>query len=102
MKANQKYIRSLKEDDYAVVHLSRLLAISIPFLIITAVHLLNAVGIGVPEILLEPVFAMVFVGSGVIIAVLGMKSGLLTIFLILMLLWALFAYIYISMVMNLV
>ena len=90
-----------KMDEYAVIHIPRLLALTIPFLIITGAHLLNAIGIGVPGLLLDPTFGLAFIASGAIIAVFGMSVGLLPIFILLILLWASFAYIYITQVLNL-
>lgn len=100
MKANQVF-RSLRYDNDATVHIPRLLAITIPFLIVTGAHMLHAIGVGVPEILLEPVFGFALIASGAVIAVLGMSAGLMPVFLIILLLWACFAYVYISMVLNL-
>ena len=95
-------LRSIILDNYAVLHLSRLLAISIPFIIVTFSHMLNAIGVGVPEILLEPTFDLALIASGAVIAVLGVGGGLLPLFLLMMILWGIWAYIYISYVLNLI
>ena len=92
----------LKEENNAMIHIPRLLAITIPFLFVTVCHIANALGATVPEFLLSPVIAVGIIMSGAIIAVLGMSAGLLAPFLLLLLLWGVDLYIYIQYELNII
>jgi len=103
MKANQKFIlRKITDDNDSTIHISRLLAITIPIIIVTASHMLYALGVDVPELLLEPVFDLILVVSGVAIAIVGLKLGFGVLAILLLVMWACFAYIYFTYVLNLV
>ena len=92
----------IKVENNAMIHIPRLLAITIPFLFVTICHIANALGAGVPAFLLSPVIGVGIIMTGAIIAVLGMSVGLLTPFILLVLLWGIDLYIYIQYEINLI
>ena len=91
-----------KDNNSGVIHIPRLLAITIPFLIITIAHMLNAFGIGVPDILLDAVFAFFIIALGLLIAILGMTINCMTWFIIIIGFFCLFVYIYIQYVVDII
>ena len=94
-------LRKLSEN-YAMIHIPRLLALTIPFVIVTFSHMLHALGVGVPDILIEPTFDLMLIISGGLIAVLGMGPGFMMMMLMLLVMWGIWAYIYVNYVLNLV
>jgi hypothetical protein len=69
-------LRRLDESD-AMIHIPRLLAITIPLLIITMAHIANALGANVPGWLVDPTINLAMVVVGGVIAVLGLSVGIL-------------------------
>lgn len=92
----------MKEENDAVIHIPRLLAITIPLLFVTICHIANALGATVPAYLLSPAINVAIVMTGGIIAVLGMSAGLLTPFLLIVVLWGVDLYIYFQYEINLI
>ena len=97
-----KYIRRFNEETSGMVHLPRLLAITIPFVIITIAHMLNAIGVGVPGWLVDPTINLAMVSCGAVIAVLGLTVGLLPLFLIICAILGFAAYIYLNFTLGLI
>jgi len=91
MKANKK-IRSLR-NDVGMIHIPRLLSLTIPFLFIIFIHIAN-VFVDVPGWLLEPIVQIAILFTGAVIAVLGLSFGLLPLFMLLMVLWGITIYYY--------
>jgi len=91
MKANRKF-RSLN-DDCGMIHIPRLLALTIPLVIVIALHIAN-VFMEVPEWLMEPIIQIAMLFTGCILAVLGLQFGLLPVFLLTMLIWGICIYYY--------
>ena len=92
----------LKEENDAVIHIPRLLAITIPLLFVTICHIASALGADVPAYLLSPAIDVGIIMTGAIIAVLGMSAGLLTPFLLIIVLWGVDIYVYFQYEINLI
>lgn len=97
-----KYLRRFDTENSGMVHLPRLLAITIPFVIITLAHMINAIGISVPGWLVDPTINLAMVACGAVIAVLGLTVGFLPLFLIICAILGFAAYIYLNYVINLI
>lgn len=87
-------LRSLKDDTFSAIIISRLLAISIPLFIVTVAHVMNTFGMSVYDPLLSPVIGLALVTTGAFFAVIGMKVGLAIPFIFIVILWALALYFY--------
>lgn len=98
----KKVFRPFIIEENAVIHIPRLLAITIPLLFVTICHVLNALGATVPEVLLSPVIDVGIIMTGAIIAVLGMTVGLLPPFLLIVVLWGVDLYVYFQYEINLI
>lgn len=98
MKANRK-LRSLKDNSNAVVHIPRLIALTIPFIFITFLHIANLFT-PMPEWLMEPVIQIAILFSGCVIAVLGLQFGLMPLMALLLVLWGITIYYYAQFVAN--
>lgn len=93
-------LRSLN-DDHGVVHLPRLLAITIPFLFVIGLHIAN-VFTEVPDVLMEPVIQITILFSGAVIAVLGLQFGLFPVIALLAVTIGIGLYYYIQFIANLI
>jgi hypothetical protein len=97
-----KYIRRFNEETSGMVHLPRLLAITIPFTIITIAHMLNAIGVGVPGWLVDPTINLAMVAIGAVVTVLGLSVGFLPLFLIIVVILGFAAYIYLNYTLGII
>jgi hypothetical protein len=97
-----KYIRRFNEETSGMVHLPRLLAITIPFTIITIAHMLNAIGVGVPGWLVDPTINLAMVAIGAVVTVLGLSVGFLPLFLIIVAILGFAAYIYLNYTLGII
>ena len=86
-------LRSLKDDSYGIVHLPRLLALTIPFMFVIFLHIAN-VFTPVPDYLMEPVIQIAILFTGAIIAVLGLTVGVLAPILLVIVIWGICIYYY--------
>lgn len=94
-------MRSLNDNNYGVVHLPRLLAITIPFLFIIGLHIAD-VFTEVPDVLMEPVIQITILFSGAVIAVLGLQFGLFPVFALLAVTIGIGLYYYLQFIINII
>jgi hypothetical protein len=99
MKANQKFIRQMTCDSSGMVHIPRLLALTIPFLFVIFIHIAN-VFVEVPSWLLEPIVQIAILFTGAVLAVLGLQYGILPVFLLVMVVWGITIYYYAQYIAN--
>lgn len=92
-------LKKLENNRYGMVHLPRLLALTIPFVFIMFIHIAN-VFVDVPGFLMEPVIQIAILFSGCVIAVLGMQFGLMPLFLLIMAIWGISVYYYAQFIAN--
>lgn len=97
-----RYLRRFNTENVGMVHLPRLLAITIPFVIITLAHMLHAIGVSVPGWLVDPTINLAMVACGAVIAVLGMSVGLLPLFLLIGAILGFAVYIYFNYTIGLI
>jgi len=86
-------IRSFRDNASGIIHIPRLLALTIPFVFIVMLHLAN-VFIDVPGWLMEPVIQIAILFTGVVIAVLGLSVGIGVLALLILVLWGVCIYYY--------
>lgn len=89
----------LKNNNDAVVHIPRLLALTIPFLFIIFINIAS-VFTEVPGWLLEPIVQIAILFTGAVIAVLGLSFGLLPVFLLVTVIWGITIYYYAQYIAN--
>lgn len=80
-------LRKFSDDTFGAVIITRLLAISIPVILVTMFHAADALGMSIPGYLLSPTIGLALVATGCIIAVFGMKVGLAIPFICILLIW---------------
>ena len=85
--------RKFREDANAIIHIPRLLALTIPFVFIVMLHLAN-VFIDVPGWLMEPTIQIAILFTGVVIAVLGLSVGIGVLAVLIFVLWGVCIYYY--------
>jgi len=86
-------LRCLNDDTGAVI-ITRLLAITVPVILVTVFHAIDALGGSIPGYLLSPTIGLALVATGCIIAVFGMKLGLAIPFVCVLLIWVFAVYFY--------
>jgi len=84
--------RSLNED-YAIVHLPRLLALTIPFLFVILLHIAN-VFVPMPDFLMESIVQIAILFSGACIAVIGLSMGFGMLAILIIVIWGITIYYY--------
>jgi len=82
-----------KLEEQAMIHIPRILALTVPFLFIIFIHIFN-VFIDLPSWLMEPVIQIAILFTGCVIAVLGLSFGLMPLFLLIMAVWGITVYYY--------
>jgi hypothetical protein len=95
-------LRNFKNDDSGVAVISRLFAIGIPLILVTAFHTANAFGMEVWSPLLSISIAMAIVITGAIILVLGLKFGFYAPIMLIIIVWILTFYVYIQFEANII
>ena len=86
-------------DADAMIHIPRLLALTIPFVFIVFLHIAN-VFIDVPGWLMEPIIQIAILFTGVVIAVLGLSVGIGLLGVLIIVLWGVCIYYYASFIAN--
>ena len=89
-------MRDLIHNNYAVVVLSRFLAIGIPMALLVIFHASNALGFEIWGPLLSTAFACGILISGSIILVFGTSAGLWKPFIAIVIIWVIVAYVYLQ------
>ncbi len=95
-------LRSLWDDDDAVMVISRAFAIGVPLILVTIFHTANAFGIGIWEPLLSIALASAIIISGAVIAVLGLKVGFYYPMMLIFIIWVLLIYVYLQFEANII
>ena len=88
-----------KLNDNGMIHIPRLLALTIPFVFIVFLHIAN-VFIDVPGWLMEPIIQIAILFTGVVIAVLGLSVGIGLLGVLIIVLWGVCIYYYASFIAN--
>lgn len=99
MKANRNFKLRNFSDDSGMVHIPRLLALTIPFLFVIFIHIAN-IFMDVPSWLMEPVIQIAILFTGAVIAVLGLQFGLLPVFLLVAVVWGIAVYYYAQFIVD--
>ena len=87
------------DNRYGMIHLPRLLALTIPFLFIIVVNILD-VFISMPSWLMEPIVQIAILFSGAVIAVLGLSVGFGVLMILLLVIWGITVYYYAQFIGN--
>ena len=86
-------LRNIRNDADAILHIPRLLALTIPFVFIVFLHISN-VFVDVPSWLMEPVIQIAILFTGVVVAVLGLGVGIGVLAVLILVLWGVCIYYY--------
>jgi len=92
-------LRKLKDNADGMIHIPRILAISIPLVFIVCLHIAN-VFVEVPSWLMEPIIQIAILFTGVVVAVLGLGVGIGVLGLLILALWGMCIYYYASFIAN--
>lgn len=88
-----------KNNDIGMIHLPRLLALTIPFVFIMILHIAN-VFVDIPSWLMEPIVQIAILFSGAVVAVLGLTVGLGVLMMLLLVIWGITVYYYAQFIAN--
>jgi len=94
--------RQLTGNNDADIFISRLIAITIPMIILIILQSVNSLGVEVWPPLLSVSFAFSLLATGIVIMVLGLETGILYPTLIIFLIWIMSIYTYIQFEANLI
>jgi len=83
--------RKLKNNNICMVHLPRLLALTIPFIFVMFLHIINNF-VAMPEFLMDPVIQIAILFSGASIAVIGLSLGFGMLMILILVIWGIAIY----------
>ena len=93
------FMKKIYNNSLGMMHIPRLLALTIPFLFVIFLHILD-VFIEVPDWLMEPVIQIAILFSGAVIAVLGLSVGFGVLMILLLVIWGITVYYYAQFIAN--
>ena len=99
MVKKKMFTRRFNDNTYGIIHLPRLLALTIPFLFIVFIHIAN-VFVTMPSWLMEPIVQIAILFSGAVIAVLGLTVGFGMLLILLLVIWGITIYYYAQFIAN--
>lgn len=95
-------LRRFRNDNDAVMVISRAFAITIPFVIVTILQTTNAIGIDVWDPLVSISVSIALILSGAVIAVLGLKTGFYYPIILVFVIWIICIFMYLQFEANII